>query len=95
MQVAGCAHLHTTLNKSRDEKLDLAGTAPPYELGKRVVDMVYTLYLAPLAKSQRRESAIRKESNRSQGTRTHKPWCQNNEGVVDSFQHVGIPVAFS
>ena len=48
MQVAGCAHLHTTLNKSRDEKLDPVGTAPPYELGKRVVDMVYTLYSASL-----------------------------------------------
>ena len=29
------AHLHTTLNKSRDEKLDQAGRCQSYDFGKR------------------------------------------------------------
>ena len=34
------AHLHTTLNKSRDEKLDLADACQSYDFGKRACGMV-------------------------------------------------------
>ena len=35
IQVAGYAHLHTTLNKSRDEKLEIGGLGPPNDFGER------------------------------------------------------------
>ena len=48
------SHLHTTLNKSRDEKLDLAGAGSPYDFGKRAPDMVIGARLARVRREAKR-----------------------------------------
>ena len=43
IQVAGYAHLHTTLNKSRDEKLKMGGPGRPNGSGERAGVMVWRM----------------------------------------------------
>ena len=43
IQVAGYAHLHTTLNKSRDEKLKMCRPGPPNGSGERAGVMVWRM----------------------------------------------------